>query len=159
MSPEQVQGERGDARSDIYAWGVMMYETLTGEAPFSGDNAMAVMIGHLQGDVRPIRKAGRNAPTAGGLVLHAMRRHPENRYQSANDLVADLNRLDSIDPATYDTSPEKPLGAMAVTVSGRRLWAYAGLTSRWSSLAWSLSSSRFRSWVTVDWVAIFPVDT
>ncbi len=128
MSPEQVQGERGDARSDIYAWGVMMYEMLTGEAPFSGDNAMAVMIGHLQGDVRPIRKARPEVPPPlEAVVLHAMRRHPENRYQSANDLVADLNRLDSIDPATYDTSPEKPLGAMAVTVSGRRLWAYAGL--------------------------------
>ena len=128
MSPEQVQGERGDARSDIYAWGVMMYEMLTGEAPFSGDNAMAVMIGHLQGDVRPIRKARPEVPPPlEAVVLHAMRRHPENRYQSANDLVADLNRLDSIDPATYDTSPEKPLGAMAVTFSGRRLWAYAGL--------------------------------
>ena len=51
MSPEQVQGERGDARSDIYAWGVMMYEMLTGEPPFRGDNAMAVMVGHLQGKV------------------------------------------------------------------------------------------------------------
>ncbi len=128
MSPEQVQGERGDARSDIYAWGVMMYEMLTGEAPFSGDNAMAVMIGHLQGDVRPIRKVRPEVPAAlEAVVLHAMRRHPESRYQSVDDLVADLNRLDSLDPATYDTSPEKPLGAMAVTASGRRLWAYAGL--------------------------------
>ncbi len=128
MSPEQVQGERGDARSDIYAWGVMMYEMLTGEAPFNGDNAMAVMIGHLQGNVRPIRKARPEVPAAlEAVVLHAMRRHPESRYQSVDDLVADLDRLDSLDPAAYDTSPEKPLGSMAVTASGRRLWAYAGL--------------------------------
>ena len=128
MSPEQVQGERGDARSDIYAWGVMMYEMLTGGTPFRGDNAMAVMAGHLQGDVRPIRKSRPDVPPAlEAVVLHAMRRHPESRYQSAEDLVADLNELDSLDPAAYDLSPEKPLGAMAVMASGKRLWAYAGL--------------------------------
>ncbi len=128
MSPEQVQGERGDARSDIYAWGVMMYEMLTGEPPFRGDNAMAVMVGHQQGKVRPLRKARPDVPAAlEAVVLHAMRRHPENRYQSVGDLVADLSKLDSVDPATYDLSPEKPLGAMAVTASGKRLWAYAGL--------------------------------
>ena len=47
MSPEQIQGERGDPRSDIYAWGVIMYELLTGHPPFTGDNWMAVMAGHL----------------------------------------------------------------------------------------------------------------
>ena len=52
MSPEQIQGERGDDRSDIYAWGVMMYELLTGRVPFRGDNWMAVMAGHLGRDTR-----------------------------------------------------------------------------------------------------------
>ncbi len=128
MSPEQVQGGRGDARSDIYAWGVMMYEILTGETPCPGDNAMAVMIGHLQGNVEPVRKARPDVPPSlEAVVLHAMRRHPESRYQSVDDLVADLNQLDSLDPAAYDLSPEKALGAMAVAASGKRLWAYAGL--------------------------------
>src|SRR5664279_1890011 len=56
MSPEQIQGHRGDARSDIYAWGVMMYELLTGDVPFHGDNWMAVMAGHLNQTPTRIRK-------------------------------------------------------------------------------------------------------
>src|SRR5262249_44496960 len=91
MSPEQIQGERGDARSDIYAWGVMMYEFLTGGVPFEGDNWMAVMQGHLQRTPVRIRTRRPEAPAAlEGIVLTAMRRQPENRYQSAEDLLADL---------------------------------------------------------------------
>lgn len=126
MSPEQVQGDRGDARSDIYAWGVMMYEVLTGATPFRGDNAMAVMAAHLRADPKAIRKLRPEVPAAlEAVVMHAMRRHPENRYQSAAELVADLGRLDALGPAAYDMSPEAPLGVMAP--AGGRLWLYAGL--------------------------------
>src|SRR5947209_4908833 len=111
MSPEQVQGERGDARSDVYAWGIMMYEMLTGQVPFEGDNYLAVMAGHMQ--KTPVRIRSRRAdvpPQLEAVVLHAMRRLPENRYQSADDVVADLDRLDTLDPLAYDLSPEAPLG-------------------------------------------------
>jgi serine/threonine protein kinase len=128
MSPEQVQGERGDARSDVYTWGVMMYEMLTGRVPFQGDNSLAVMAGHLQGTPKPVRKLRHDVPAAlEAVVLHAMRRFPENRYQSAADLVADLDRLDTLDPGEYDLSAEKPIGGMASAQSAERLWAYVGM--------------------------------
>jgi serine/threonine-protein kinase len=128
MSPEQVQGERGDARSDIYTWGVMMYELLTGRVPFSGDNSLAVMAGHMQGHPKPIRKLRPEVPPAlEAVVLHAMRRYPEHRYSSAAEIVDDLDRLDTLDPAAYDLSPERPMGGMAAADSARRLWAWVAI--------------------------------
>jgi len=132
MSPEQVQGERGDVRSDVYAWGVMMYEMLTGRVPFEGDNFMAVMAGHLQGDPKPIRKLRPEVPPAlEAVVMHAMRRYPEHRYPSAEALLDDLEHLDLLDrmakPAVFDFSPEKPMGQMAGDVAAQRLWGYAAM--------------------------------
>lgn len=126
MSPEQVQGERGDARSDVYSWGVMLYELLTGRVPFEGDNWMAVMAGHLQGDPKPVRKLRPDVPPSlEAVVMHAMRRHPEHRYPSAEAVLADLEHLDQVDPAAYDLSPERAMGGMAPGQSSRRLWAIA----------------------------------
>jgi serine/threonine-protein kinase len=123
MSPEQIQGDRGDVRSDIYAWGVMMYEFLTGRVPFSGDNWMAVMAGHLTKEPERIRK--RNSavsPALEAVVLKAMRRYPEHRYQTPLKLLEDLDQLDSLDVLTFDLSPEAPMGGMENFGSTRRLW-------------------------------------
>src|SRR6266576_850569 len=95
MSPEQIQGERGDPRSDIYSWGIMMYEFLAGRVPFEGDNWLAVMAGHLQRHPKPIHELRPDVPRElEAIVLTAMRRYPENRYQSAEELLADLRALD-----------------------------------------------------------------
>jgi serine/threonine-protein kinase len=123
MSPEQIQGERGDTRSDIYAWGIIMYEFLTGAPPFVGDNWMAVMAGHLTKAPEPIPQRNPACPPAlDAVVRKAMRRYPEHRYQSADDLLADLDRLDTLDPASIDLSPEPPMGGMAAAETTKRLW-------------------------------------
>jgi len=130
MSPEQIQGERGDPRSDVYAWGVMMYEMLTGSVPFEGDNWLAAMAGHLQATPKPIRSIRNDVPPAlEAVVLKAMRRYPENRYQSAEELLADLDRLDQLDVSSFDLSPEAPMGGMAATSTPLRLWALVGMIS------------------------------
>jgi len=127
MSPEQIQGDRGDERSDVYALGVMLYEFLTGQVPFGGDNWMAVMQGHLQRAPVPIRTLRPDVPAElEAIVLTAMRRYPEHRYQSAKDLLADLEQADvpgAIDVAAYDLSPERPMGGVAAAAdSTARLW-------------------------------------
>jgi serine/threonine-protein kinase len=123
MSPEQIQGERGDHRSDIYAWGTIMYELLTGSVPFSGDNAMATMAGHLTMNPASIRRTRPDVPPAlEAVVLKAMRRYPEHRYESAEQITADLDRLDVLDPADFDLSPEAPMGGIAAAESTKHMW-------------------------------------
>jgi len=130
MSPEQIQGERGDARSDVYAWGVMMYELLTGRVPFRGDNWMAVMAGHLGEHPAPIASLRPDVPPAlAAVVAHAMRRYPGNRYQTMDEVVHDLDHLDTVDPAAYDDSPEPSMGGMAAVSSEKRLWALVALVA------------------------------
>jgi eukaryotic-like serine/threonine-protein kinase len=129
MSPEQIQGGRGDSRSDIYSWGILMYEALTGEVPFGGDNWLAVMAGHLRRTAETIRSLRPEVPPAlEAVVLKAMRRWPKNRYQTADELLADLGRLDDLDVSSFDLSPEPPMGgAMAAPDSAAGLWIRVAL--------------------------------
>ena len=123
MSPEQIQGERGDHRSDIYAWGTMMYEFLTGRIPFPGDNWMAVMASHLTKNPEKIRSVNPSvSPELEAVVLKAMRRYPDHRYQDAAELLHDLEQLDSLHASDFDLSPEKPMGGMASADSEKKLW-------------------------------------
>jgi eukaryotic-like serine/threonine-protein kinase len=123
MSPEQIQGERGDARSDVYAWGVVMYELLAGRPPYSGDNWMAVMSGHLTRTPESLSKLNPEVPAAlDAIIRKALRRYSENRYQSAAELLHDLDHIDEIDPSTFDFSPEPPMGGIAAVESTKRIW-------------------------------------
>ena len=123
MSPEQIQGERGDPRSDIYAWGVIMYELLAGRPPYTGDNWMAVMAGHLTRTPESLPKLNPDVPPAlEAIIRKALRRYPENRYQSAAELLHDLDHIDELDPSTFDFSPEPPMGGMAAVESTKRIW-------------------------------------
>lgn len=127
MSPEQIQGDRGDSRSDLYAWGIIMYEFLTGHVPFQGDNWLAVMAGHLQRDPEPIAKQRPEVSASlEAVVMAAMRRYPENRYQSAEELLSDLRALASLSgagaaPATPEAVSPGPGSALRrVAPAGRQ---------------------------------------
>jgi eukaryotic-like serine/threonine-protein kinase len=97
ISPEQVRGKRGDARSDVYALGVMLYEMLTGKVPFSGPNAFAVMNDRLVNQIVPPRNLEPSiTPQLQEILYRALEREPKNRYHSAREFAHDLDHQDEV---------------------------------------------------------------
>ncbi len=93
FSPEQAKGSSTDDRSDIYSLGVVMYEMLTGKVPFDADTPVSIALKHMQEDPKPAIEINENIPTAvNDIVMKAMQKEPENRYQSATEMLADLSK-------------------------------------------------------------------
>jgi len=97
ISPEQVKGKRGDARSDIYALGVMLYEMLTGKVPFTGPNAFVIMNDRLLNNPVPPRELDPTiSPQLQEIIYRALEREPSKRYPSAREFAHDLEHRDKV---------------------------------------------------------------
>jgi len=97
ISPEQVQSKRGDARSDLYALGVMLYEMLTGKVPFEGANPLLAMNDRLVNNPVPPRELNPSiSPQLQEIVYRALERDPWHRYANAHDFAWDLRHQDQV---------------------------------------------------------------
>lgn len=101
ISPEQARGGYCDERSDIYSFGITMYEMVTGRVPFEGDNTVAVALAHLETPITPPSQL--NPVVSSGLeqiILKCTQKKPDRRYSSIGDVITDLRHV-MVDP-DYD---------------------------------------------------------
>jgi TolB-like protein len=122
MSPEQARGETVDARSDIFSFGLVLYEMLSGEAPFKRASVAETLSAVLKEPVPPLRlEAGEAALELNQLLRKALAKDRRERYQSMKEVVVDLRRL-------YEETPSghAAIGRMSLW---RRLWLAPALVA------------------------------
>ncbi len=125
MSPEQARGENVDARTDIWSFGVLMYEMITGQQPFKGEYANAVLYSILSSEPEPVTALRTGVPMElERIVNKCLEKGPAERYQHSDDLLADLRSMRK----RVETG-EVPRAAGAVKrLTGRPWYVYAGIT-------------------------------
>lgn len=130
LPPEQASGKAATVKSDIYSLGIMMYELLTGNVPFKGDNAVEIALKHMKDKLPSVRKQDPSIPqSVENIILRAAAKNPRNRYDNAHEMHEDLlhcldeehandkkityeypeNDLDGTSPIPTVTPPKKKL--------------------------------------------------
>jgi len=136
MSPEQIEGKEADARSDIFAFGAVLYEMAAGKRPFHGKSQISLASSILESDPEPISNLKPLTPSGlERVVTTCLRKNPEERYQTAHDIKLELQWIATERPAPAPTAAapapaaepgRRPLGWAAAVVVALSLGAIVG---------------------------------
>ncbi|PYT06956.1 MAG: hypothetical protein DMF60_08145, partial [Acidobacteria bacterium] len=133
MSPEQVRGQRVDHRSDVFSFGAILYEMLTGRRAFHRESAVETLNSILKEDPPEFPETSRSiAPGLERVVRHCLEKNPEERFQSARDLAFDLEALSGV---SVPSAAQAAVALQPVRWKPVALWSLAVLTVLMMGLA------------------------
>jgi eukaryotic-like serine/threonine-protein kinase len=135
MSPEQVRGVAVDARSDIFSFGAILYEMISGKRAFHRETAADTMSAILKEDPPDLSETNRNvSPALERIVQHCLEKNPEQRFHSASDIAFDLEHLSGVSGTTSRAMPvadARPRGKLLSVVAGGLALALVMLGLGW----------------------------
>jgi eukaryotic-like serine/threonine-protein kinase len=131
MAPEQIEGKEADVRSDIFAFGAVLYEMATGKRPFQGKSQISLASAILEHDPAPISSVKPLAPLAfERMVTTCLQKNPDDRYLAAHDIKLELQWIASekrsADKPSPASTPRRPFAWAAAVIAGLLLGAMAG---------------------------------
>jgi Tol biopolymer transport system component len=142
MSPEQVRGQVADPRSDIFAFGAILYEMIAGKRAFHGETSADTMSAILKEETPELSETARNVPAGlERIVQHCLEKNPSQRFHSAGDLAFDLESLTEISATSSKSGAQAAVAQARGTESRRKLAGVAGaiaLAAAMIGLGWWL---------------------